>query len=186
MTYRVTGKRPINSQWTDDKEQFLISNYSIIGPKACGLELGMNRNSVATHAARLGLSFRTKSDYVVSRVRKGCGDISGHQWSLYRSHAKARKLEFNITTQEGWELFLQQNRCCAISGIQLRFPKDRTLSEKRTATASLDRIDSNKGYFAANCEWVHKKFQQMKMNMPKDDFINYCLEVTNFQKGKQC
>ena len=44
-------------------------------------------------------------------------------------------------------------------------------------TASLDRIDSEKGYVAGNVHWVHKTVNKMKMEFSVDDFVSVCKEV---------
>ena len=41
-------------------------------------------------------------------------------------------------------------------------------------TASLDRIDSSKGYIEGNVQWVHKRVNLMKGNMSTENFIEWC------------
>jgi hypothetical protein len=43
-----------------------------------------------------------------------------------------------------------------------------------THTASLDRIDSSKGYFKGNVQWIHKDLNVMKMDLTEEKFIDYC------------
>ena len=74
---------------------------------------------------------------------KGHGEISGRVWSKIPHGAKSRGIEFNITIEYAWELFLKQNRKCALSGLPLKFP---TTAVSFDGTSSLDRIDSTKGY----------------------------------------
>lgn len=89
-----------------------------------------------------------------------------------------RKLpkEFSITIEELWERFLKQNRQCALTGIELTFGKKQT--------ASLDRIDSDKGYIPGNIQWVHKDLNIMKNNFNTEKFLGYCkLVCENFSKN---
>ena len=51
--------------------------------------------------------------------------------------------------------------------------------ELKTGTASLDRIDSSKGYIQGNIQWVHKRINQMKWDSEENDFINWCKLVAN-------
>ena len=41
-------------------------------------------------------------------------------------------------------------------------------------TASLDRIDSLKGYTEDNVQWVHKHINFMKGSLSENKFIEYC------------
>lgn len=110
----------------------------------------------------------------------GHGDISGRYWADCIHGASARDLEFRITIEEAWNLFLQQNRRCAITGRELTFDPQ-TVRRKRNQTASLDRIDSSKGYTIDNVCWVDRKINYIKGNMHTDDFIKLCAEITRYQ-----
>lgn len=109
----------------------------------------------------------------------GCGDISGGWWTdhIIRSAngSKGRnKLELTITIEYIWELFLKQDRKCALSGVDLDInikPKDNT--------ASIDRIDSSKGYIVCNVQWVHKHVNLMKNKLSEEYFIDLCKRIAN-------
>lgn len=77
------------------------------------------------------------------------------------------------------KLFLKQNRKCILSGIEIGFPKAWGVKSKTNITASLDRIDSSKGYVKGNVQWVHKTINSMKMNMSDINFIDLCKKVAN-------
>ena len=49
-------------------------------------------------------------------------------------------------------------------------------------TASLDRIDSSKGYTIDNVQWVHKKVNMMKKDMSDSEFIAWCNEISSYRK----
>ncbi len=49
-------------------------------------------------------------------------------------------------------------------------------------TASLDRIDSTKGYTLDNIQWIHKDLNKMKMNFANDYFIKTCKLVAENNK----
>lgn len=85
----------------------------------------------------------------------GYGQISGKTWKLIVANAKHRNISFNLSIQEIWKKFLQQNRKCAITNVQIGF-------EYKNITASLDRIDSSIGYQLNNIQWVHKKINELK------------------------
>jgi len=45
-------------------------------------------------------------------------------------------------------------------------------------TASLDRVDSRKGYVVGNIQWVHSMVNMSKNKYPQDKFIEMCRAVT--------
>jgi hypothetical protein len=115
----------------------------------------------------------------------GVGEITANWWLNHVGRSvtlHARKpLEISITIQDAWDLFLKQNRQCALSGLELSFPK----GPKSKGTASLDRIDSSKGYVPGNVQWVHKRINIMKNVMTQNEFIGFCHAVTmNQQQGE--
>ena len=102
---------------------------------------------------------------------KGIGDLSGGDWHQIQRSAKIRNIKFSISIEEAWELFLKQNKRCCITNIKLHMSKD---NKSRIKTASLDRIDSYKGYISGNVQWTHKKINFMKQRMSQKQFINWC------------
>lgn len=112
---------------------------------------------------------------IPSKARKGYQDISGVYWSALKAGAKARNYEFSITIEYIWELFLKQNKKCALSGLNLIIG----YFNDNTQTASLDRIDNSKGYVEGNVQWLHKDINNMKHTHTEDYFINLCRLVVN-------
>lgn len=119
---------------------------------------------------------------------KGFGDISGDFWCSHilrsakgdKQGNKIRKpKEINIDIEYSWNLFLEQNKKCALSGLELKFP---TKGKDKTYTSSLDRIDSNKGYIKGNVQWVHKHINIMKNKFDQDYFIEMCKLINNNNK----
>lgn len=107
----------------------------------------------------------------------GYGEISGSTFHKIKNLAvqrKNRKLEFSITIEYMWNLFLEQNRKCVYSDIILTFAKHKKEHTNSLGTASLDRIDSSKGYIKGNVQWVHKKINIMKQAMSHEEFIEWC------------
>jgi hypothetical protein len=113
---------------------------------------------------------------------KGYEDISGQQWNDIKSSSKryGRVIPFEITIEQVWELFQKQKGKCALSGVEIHFPEKST-RYGGDCTASLDRIDSSKGYTIDNVQWVHKIVNLMKMNLPQDEFIKWCKLIAAFQ-----
>ena len=110
---------------------------------------------------------------------KGCGDIPGRYFAHIKRSAKSRNLEFDIKIEDVSEVFVKQNKKCIYTGLDLRFA-----NQKETNTASLDRIDSTKGYLKTNLQFVHKTINSMKSSLLDKEFIHYCCLVAKNQKYK--
>lgn len=108
---------------------------------------------------------------------RGYEGLSGNHWNRITGGAKLRGIPVTITTQQAWEIYESQAGVCALSGIPIAFPVD---VYDKTWTASLDRIDSSKGYEVGNVQWVHKKINIMKNRFSDSEFIDLCLSVVNY------
>jgi len=115
----------------------------------------------------------------------GVGEISGNFWDSIIRGANGTKgkrvaIDFSITKEYVWDLFLKQNRKCALSGIDLIMNYGSKWGEIHTA--SLDRIDSNQGYIEGNIQWVHKDINMMKRVYDENYFIELCIKVADFYR----
>lgn len=105
----------------------------------------------------------------------GHEEISGRVWAKIKKGADSRKIPFSITVEYAWKLFIEQGRRCVLTGEVLSF-------DKSNRTASLDRIDSSKGYVEGNLQWVHTEINWLKNEWPQDKFISLCKKVADFHK----
>ncbi len=102
--------------------------------------------------------------------------INGTYLTVIEHGAKARGMEVHITVQDlanQWEL--QQGKC-ALSGRQLTL-KHGHFGKK--GTASIDRIDSNRGYHSDNIQWLDWKVNQAKMDTEESEFLQMCEDIVN-------
>lgn len=102
---------------------------------------------------------------------KGVGDMSGEVYHKIRANAAIRKIEFKLSREFLWELFLRQNKKCSITGIDLKFPTSDKIAD---GTASLDRIDNDRDYDHDNVQWIHKDVNIMKRHHSQTYFIDLC------------
>lgn len=109
-------------------------------------------------------------------VFKGIGDLYGKHWHSIISGATTRKLECSITKEYAWDLYLKQDKKCALTGLPIEMARDRW-------TASLDRVNSKVGYVAGNVQWVHKTVNKMKMNLNQEEFLSYCNLIVQHMRG---
>ena len=118
---------------------------------------------------------------------RGCAQYKGHQdislsyWNHLINGAKARDYTFDITTEEAWSQFLQQESKCILTGEVLIFARNYSTDLQ---TASLDRIDSSKGYVVDNIQWVHKDVNMLKGSIDVQKFVHLCRLVACYQDGK--
>ncbi len=110
---------------------------------------------------------------------KGFGEIPHDVYTTIKHSAFTKNFEFNVSIEYLWKIFLQQNRKCAFTGEEIFFNK--TFKNKKEKTASLDRIDSSKGYIEENLQWVHKDVNKLKKNFTDERFIEICKKVAKYK-----
>lgn len=106
----------------------------------------------------------------------GCGEISGDWWYNHvlreRKQSTRAKVPVTVSIEEAWDLFLKQDRKCALSGEEIEIRGMNMYN-----TASIDRIDSSKGYEIDNIQWVHKDINFMKRTYSQDYFVELCKKI---------
>lgn len=125
------------------------------------------------------------------KTQKGAWNYSGHgelpmvYFSSCKAGAISRGFEFCITIEDMWNKFLEQDKKCALTGLPLNMERNYKMwkKDKEVMTASLDRIDSTKGYTLDNIQWVHKHINVMKMDLDQEYFIKLCKLVTKKSKN---
>ncbi len=111
---------------------------------------------------------------------KGYEGISLSYFNDIKNRTKKINREFNITIEDMWNQFIKQNKKCIYTGVELQLPKRNRAGY--FGTASLDRIDSSKGYTKENIQWVHKDINWMKQDFDENYFVNMCDLVSNHTK----
>lgn len=89
----------------------------------------------------------------------------------------SRGYDWNLTIEFIWDLYLKQDKKCALSGLPIGWAK-----KGLTSTASIDRIDNNKGYIVGNVQLLHKDVNFMKQKFDQEYFISVCKMITNREK----
>jgi hypothetical protein len=97
--------------------------------------------------------------------------LPGMKFHKIQKSAEKRGLEFKVTREHLDEIFQKQNGKCVYLGEELSF------GNGRKGTASLDRIDSTKGYIEGNVQWVHKDVNILKWTLSHERFIEMCKKV---------
>jgi hypothetical protein len=113
---------------------------------------------------------------------RGCGELPLTYWGRIKEGAERRGTKFSISIDYAWDLFIKQNRECAITGLPLQLFS--RANKKQNGDASLDRIDSSKGYIEGNVQWVHKDINMMKGKYNQPYFIEMCRKVVAYHQVK--
>lgn len=141
---------------------------------------------------RLSQGNKTSCGSKLCRINKknyyGYGEICGTYWGIIVTGAKSRNLEISIDAKDAWELYLAQDKKCKITGLLLEMPKSKNNKKMLKLDdfsgphlASIDRIDSSRGYVKGNIQWVLREINIMKQSMEDDLFINLCKIVVKGQ-----
>jgi len=142
---------------------------------SCGGEVEAKRsNLITSHTGSCGCLRKRRGP--ASPSWGGHGEISGRIWSAIRKHAEARKLAFDLTIEEAWELFEEQGGLCALTGLPLS-QRPSSGGAPTAESASLDRIDNTRGYSPDNVQWVLKDINWMKGTFTQDRFLELCRAV---------
>jgi len=95
--------------------------------------------------------------------------------------ANLRGIDFELSPEYLERIWKEQDGRCALSGTELNIQKSFSKKENRNKhTASLDRIDSNKGYVEGNVQWVLKDVNYMKLDMTQTKFISLCKQIAAY------
>lgn len=141
---------------------------------------GGNTRSCGCRAQRLGES---------NKGYKGFKELSGSHWGSIKAACKRgnRTIPFNLDIKDAYALFIKQKGLCALSGqpIQLIKNKIDPRHNPYIDVASLDRIDSSKGYEIGNIQWVGYRVNVAKWNLTDSDFIKLCESIVKTYKQKE-
>jgi rubredoxin len=97
---------------------------------------------------------------------------SGFRETLRRARNKKRSKTIEITIDDLKELWDKQKGICPYTGWELILPKWKI--RKSPKVASLDRIDSSKGYIVGNIQYVSVMVNYAKHDFLMEDMDSFC------------
>lgn len=181
LKYRIPDNGEILNYWTvldNTLVEIKRGHYAILVKCKCGKESLVRVSALMTEKSK-GCPCRAVDKN--RENRKYVGDISDTFWSRVQKCARLRKKEFNITKEFAWQLFLNQDGRCALSGLPLTLNRHIIREKgKSNITASLDRINSSLPYTENNVQWVHKDVNKMKQNLNEMRFKELCKLITEY------
>lgn len=154
---------------------------------------GYNKNRNATWWCRCscGVEKSVKAQYLIGGQSTKCptcarskkkiieGTVPDFYWRNVINNTRKRDMMLNISPDEAFQVLVDQNFKCALSGMDIRLSSHATEHLHGETTASLDRINSFRSYEPGNIQWVHKSINFMKRQMSNDDFIDMCKRVVD-------
>lgn len=106
---------------------------------------------------------------------KGYEQINHVFWANIIESALKRNIDFNLKIEDAWNLYIKQDKKCAISGQKIEFV---THNDRQAyQTASLDRIKNSEGYTIDNIQWVHKQINFLKGVLSDEELFFWSKEV---------
>lgn len=145
----------------------------------CGATAKVNKHSL--FGGKSGGCMKCRTLYGNHNPKwRGYGAVPQNTYSIMCRSAKARGLAVGVSIEDLQEQYEKQAGKCALTGIPIRIGSGKTGRE-----ASVDRIDSSKGYIKDNIQWVHKDVNRMKNKFDEGYFLRMCKAVVE-HKGADC
>jgi hypothetical protein len=124
----------------------------------CGAEQALAATSLKQETSR-----QCRNCYAKERGPRHPVNIA---FSHVRGNASKRRIPFDITKEEAYDVLQNQKFQCALTGLPLTL--------RPNCNASLDRIDSTQGYNTQNIQWVIKTINLMKWTLSTKNFVELC------------
>lgn len=133
------------------------------------------RNSQKTKFCKCGKLIQNKSECCITcnnqKVRPKKSTLDKLVITTL-NRVRRRKKESDLTADYLKTIYNQQKGLCAYTNIPMEMYSSDCSCNNRTFCASLDRIDSNKGYVMGNVQWVI-----MPINFMKHDFSDLDIKL---------
>ncbi len=175
----------LGAHYTEEENKLIAEHYPAGGVEAIAKMIRRSPQSIHSQAHKLGIKI---TDELKIQLRnknfrksyKGTDSIPGSYFSRIKAGASSRGLEYSLSNENLEELMNAQGFKCALSDIAISFP-ERRRGERQNYSASLDRIDSAKGYVEGNVQWVHKDINIMKNDHDQEYFLELCKKITEWK-----
>lgn len=111
-----------------------------------------------------------------SRAWKGGRHTPLTHYNKFKRAANRRGIEWCLTISDIDNLFERQRGLCAMSGVRLSFDHGQR-NGCENGNASLDRVDSKRGYHLDNVHLVTKAINIGKQSRSYEEFVLMCMKV---------
>lgn len=143
----------------------------------CGESQSYLRKNYAEESLRLGKVCKKCSNRNTDNSHRGWHRGVRVSWfNKFRAGAETRGISWSLTVDDVADVMELQETKCALTGWCINFPN---FGSPQDAPASIDRIDSSKGYTKDNIQLVVRKVNMMKQHYTQEEFIEICKAVAN-------
>jgi hypothetical protein len=142
---------------------------------SCGVEQDYLRRNYAVHSFSLNKECKTCSNRKTEN--SGRGLYNGVRLSWFHKckiSAETRGIFWSLVVEDVWQKYVDQDGVCNLSGIPIGWS-----AIGQSHTASIDRIDSAKGYTIDNIQLLHKDINMMKQAFQQEHFVALCNSVAD-------
>lgn len=141
----------------------------------CGEEQDYLRKNYAQQSLELNKTCKKCSNRKTDNCHRGMHNLIRISWfEKCKKGAALRGLSFDISLEDIWFMYTAQEGRCALSGLPIGWSEIGSIH-----TASIDRIDSSKGYIKDNVQLLHKDVNFMKQQYSQEYFIEICKSVAD-------
>lgn len=116
------------------------------------------------------------------KITRSLDEFSPFKETLRRAkrHAKEHNRECTITWQDLKDLWEKQEGKCVYTNLNLVLPIQGRETPSITVQASLDRIDSSKGYIPGNIQFVSSCINMLKNKLSDLETKRFLKEISSF------
>lgn len=138
--------------------------------RSCAIKAGNSRRLVNPKSWEHLSKYKREPDHFKEFLRR-----------VRKRFKESDKKNFTITLQDLKDQWESQSGICPYSGITLSLP---SCNRSNLDKASLDRIDSSKGYHRDNIQFVSSNINYMKSDLSHEETLKLCqLIAKNYKSG---
>ena len=104
-------------------------------------------------------------------------------WLRKSTIPKGCKKELNVSIEYLREIWEKQEGICPYLGIKLTINTYGKIKKDPVTSASLDRIDSSKGYVKGNIQWISRSMNYLKNDMTEQQIQEVINLIQRQKKG---
>ena len=183
------AKTSVICDWCN--KHFLKENNEISRSKKRNVGNYCSRSCVSKYRNSIMSPDFWKRQYKKYPNLKGYANNRKDEFSPFKSFINQgrnsiKKHGCNIDVKYLKEIWESQKGICSYTNIKMILPESTTKYDKIKSLkkASLDRIDSSKGYIEGNVEFVCSAINLAKNNFPKKDMILFVKEIVDVSVKK--